>query len=152
MGTIVAGSDGSAGAQGALAWATDEARRRRSDLHVVHAWEAPITAYPGALMGASAVDIEGNLAACRECAEQRGAQLRAWLSANADGVASRVSVVEGSAAATLLDAAIGAELLVLGSRGHGGFSTLLLGSVSDRCAREASSTVVIVPAAGAAGA
>jgi len=54
------------------------------------------------------------------------------------------SVVEGSAASALVAAAESADLLVIGSRGLGGFRGLLLGSVSQQCAHHASCPVVIV--------
>ena len=148
MGTIVAGTDGSVGARAALVWAVAEARRRRAALRVVHVWEAPITAYPGPYMGARAIDIEASIEAFHETAEKQGSEIRTWLDANAKGVTATVSVLEGAAAPKLLEAAEDAELLVLGARGHGGFSALLLGSVCDQCARHAPCTVVIVPAGG----
>jgi nucleotide-binding universal stress UspA family protein len=53
-------------------------------------------------------------------------------------------VVGGAPASVLLDAAADAAMLVVGSRGHGGFTDLLLGSVSDHCARYAGCPVVIM--------
>jgi nucleotide-binding universal stress UspA family protein len=53
-------------------------------------------------------------------------------------------VVEGRPAAVLVDESQGADLLVVGSRGHGGFTGLLLGSVSQQCAHHAACPVVIV--------
>jgi len=53
-------------------------------------------------------------------------------------------VVEGRPAAVLVDESQGADLLVVGSRGHGGFAGLLLGSVSQQCAHHAACPVVIV--------
>jgi len=60
------------------------------------------------------------------------------------GVPVERSVVEGPAAQVLLRAAAGADLLVLGSRGRGGFAGLLLGSVSQQCAHHAPCPLVIV--------
>jgi nucleotide-binding universal stress UspA family protein len=54
-------------------------------------------------------------------------------------------VVEGHPAETLLHAATGAELLVVGSRGHGTFAGILLGSVSHYCVQHAPCPVVVVP-------
>ena len=54
------------------------------------------------------------------------------------------SVQEGNAAEVLLEAADGADLLVVGSRGHGGFTGALLGSVSQHCAHHAPCPLVIV--------
>jgi nucleotide-binding universal stress UspA family protein len=65
-----------------------------------------------------------------------------------DGPVKVSSVVrEGNAAQVLLDAANGAELLVVGSRGHGGFAEALLGSVSHACVHHARCPVVIIRAA-----
>ncbi len=59
-------------------------------------------------------------------------------------VAVSASVRKGNAAQVLLAAADGAELLVVGSRGHGGFSGALLGSVSQHCVHHARCPIVIV--------
>jgi nucleotide-binding universal stress UspA family protein len=52
--------------------------------------------------------------------------------------------VEGNPAQVLLDASAGADLLVVGSRGHGGFASALLGSVSQHCVHHADCPVVII--------
>lgn len=137
MGTIVVGVDGSEKSKDALRFALEEARRWGAKLHVVHAfWEwEPI---PGA----------------EEIEQERDEQERdEWLAALVREVAGEVtdveivrSTVEDDAAPALLTAAQSAELLVVGSRGHGGFSELLLGSVSQQCAQHASCPVVIVRA------
>jgi nucleotide-binding universal stress UspA family protein len=56
----------------------------------------------------------------------------------------RARVVEGNAAQVLLDASDGADLLVVGSRGHGGFTEALLGSVSQHCVHHARCPVVVI--------
>jgi nucleotide-binding universal stress UspA family protein len=62
----------------------------------------------------------------------------------ASSVRIHTKVAEGSAAQVLLDAAEGADLLVVGSRGHGGFAGALLGSVSQHCASHSPCPVLIV--------
>jgi nucleotide-binding universal stress UspA family protein len=69
---------------------------------------------------------------------------RALSEAGAESVEIKRSVVEGHPAAALLDAAKEADLLVVGSRGRGGFAGLLLGSVGEQCAHHAPCPVVIV--------
>jgi len=61
-----------------------------------------------------------------------------------DAVEIRPRIVEGNAAAALLAASPGAELLVVGSRGHGGFAEALLGSASQHCVYHAPCPVVII--------
>lgn len=61
------------------------------------------------------------------------------------GVEVEQSVLEGTPAQVLVEAAQGADLLVVGTRGHGGFTGLLLGSVSQQAAHHAPCPVVIVP-------
>ena len=56
----------------------------------------------------------------------------------------RARAVEGNAAQVLLDASDGADLLVVGSRGHGGFTEALLGSVSQHCVHHAHCPVVVI--------
>jgi nucleotide-binding universal stress UspA family protein len=63
---------------------------------------------------------------------------------DADDVKIERRVVEGPAASVLVDESRAADLLVVGSRGHGGFTGLLLGSVSQQCAQHAECPVVIV--------
>jgi nucleotide-binding universal stress UspA family protein len=64
--------------------------------------------------------------------------------ADADSVTIERRVDQGAPAAVLVEESRGAELLVVGSRGHGGFAQLLLGSVSQQCAQHAFCPVVIV--------
>ncbi len=62
----------------------------------------------------------------------------------ADGVDVERACIQGSPARALVKAAEGADLLVVGSRGHGGFTGLLLGSVGQQCSHHATCPVVIV--------
>ncbi|MCC6223681.1 MAG: universal stress protein [Thermoleophilia bacterium] len=152
MGKIIVGVDGSPGARAALRFALEEARLRGAVLHAIHAWMHPL--YEG-VPGPFVVGFPPGpaLDEVREQLERtaRGA-LDAALAeeaAAAGGVEVRREVVEGAPARVLLDAARDADLLVVGSRGHGGFVGLLLGSVGAQCARHSPCPVAIVkPPAG----
>jgi nucleotide-binding universal stress UspA family protein len=136
----------------ALEWALEEARLRRASLHVVHAWMVPlIDALPepwavgSPPLGPSDDEVHEHLeAAARAVLDASLAEAR-----SADpGVEVQGELVEARPAAALLAAADDADLLVVGSRGRGGFAGLLLGSVSAECAHHATCPVVVVPAGG----
>jgi nucleotide-binding universal stress UspA family protein len=140
---IVVGVDGSETSRHALRWAADEAKSHGSQLHVVHAWEVPT---PAAAVGA------GRRTAPPEGQHDEASRLVADVVRDELGDAPpgdvRTSIGRGAAAGVLLDAAREADLLVVGSRGLGGFRGLLLGSVSSKMAAHAPCPVVIVrPAA-----
>jgi nucleotide-binding universal stress UspA family protein len=137
-GAIVVGVDGSEESLRALRWALDEARLRGAPLECVHAWSLPVVTSGGLLP-----ITEGLVETLGEEAAKRVDVLFAGL--DTEGVEVEKNVVEGPPAAVLVDAARDAELLVVGSRGHGGFAGLLLGSVSHQCAHHAACPVVIVP-------
>ncbi len=143
---IVVGVDGSETSRHALRWAADEAAAHDAELHVIYAWDVPA---PGAGIGIST----GTLTAAAPEAEHDAAQqLVAQVVDEELGQSrpprTRQSIGRGSAASVLLEAAKGAHLLVVGSRGLGGFAGLLLGSVSMKMASHAACPVVIVrPAA-----
>ena len=141
MGVIVVGVDQSTGAKAALRFALEEARLRETTLRVVHAWQY---GYIGA------TGLEGWLPAAGGELEEfrRGAEaaLEQTLKdvAVTNGVTIDRRVEQGAAAEILIEESQGADLLVVGSRGHGGFAQLLLGSVSQQCAHHAFCPVVIV--------
>ena len=139
MGFIVVGIDGSAESKRALHWALDEARRREARLVAVHSWTYQFTSGPGYLPGA---DPEVRASIQKEAEQVIDDALA---DVGTVGVEVECRAPEGSPSATLVEAAEGAELLVVGSRGRGGFSGLLLGSVSQQCAHHAPCPVVIVP-------
>lgn len=137
MTRIVVGIDGSAAARAALAHAVDDARRRDAELEVVHAWVYPaLTVLPMAPTMPVPADLD---AAARELVADELAEV------GATDLATRITVVQGQPAAALIDAAKGADLLVVGSRGLGGIAKTLLGSVSSACAHHAPCPVTIVP-------
>jgi nucleotide-binding universal stress UspA family protein len=133
--TIVVGVDGSPDAARALRWALDEARRRDARLLLVH----------GVEIGVAAASPYGS-GVVLEQLQEAGAEVLAETvaSVRAEGVEVDGRVEVGSAAHALIEASREAELLVVGCRGHGGFSGLLLGSVSAACAHHAHCPVVVV--------
>jgi nucleotide-binding universal stress UspA family protein len=137
---IVVGIDGSEHSDRALAWAIEEAKLRGASLQVVSVWHVPSLVYGGpgfAPQLDSAVDE-----AFRDVADQ-SAEDAARTAREAD-LDVEMDVEHGQTVDRLLEAAEGAEMLVVGSRGHGGFTGLLLGSVSAQCAHHASCPLVIV--------
>ena len=139
MATMVAGVDGSDGAQEALRLAVQEARLRGAGLRVVTAWQMPAMTYGG--VGFSP-DIDP--ADFKDSASASLEKALAALGGQANGVQIERVVRMGQPAQVLIEEARGADLLVVGSRGHDGFAGLLLGSVSHQCALHASCPVVIV--------
>jgi nucleotide-binding universal stress UspA family protein len=140
--TIVVGVDGSSSARAALAWAIAEARLRGARVVAVHVtarpWAAGVAAAPYSAFvveeAQEQIDAEAKALLAREVAAARG---------GAD-VEVEQKLAAGSVAPALLEESVAADLLVLGSRGHGGFTGLLLGSVGQQCAHHASRPVVIV--------
>ena len=144
MALIVVGVDHSEGAKAALRFALEEAKLRRATLRVVHAWQY-------GYIGATGVEgaypaLGGDIKELRAGAETALAETLRESIPEADTVEIERRVVEGRPAAVLVDESRGADLLVVGSRGHGGFTGLLLGSVSQQVAHHASCPVVIVRA------
>jgi nucleotide-binding universal stress UspA family protein len=146
---VVVGIDGSAGARAALRWAAAEARLRGTPLRVVHAWTFSYP--PGAgygVLGPSADNISGSrMSDMRRAAEALLERAIEQLPPEADSVEIDRQVIEGSAGDVLVGAVTENDLLVVGSRGRGGFASLLLGSVSQQCAHHAPCPIVIVHAA-----
>jgi nucleotide-binding universal stress UspA family protein len=154
-GEIVVGVDGSVASEAALAWALEEARLRGAKLRVIHAYQIPTLAYGDVGMGAPGAAAQAALAEdverVRSTAEGQAKSLveASLRHAGADAVSDveiELSVLEGPAAQLLIEAGRGADLLVVGSRGHGGFIGLLLGSVSQQCAQHPPCPVLIHPA------
>lgn len=142
---IVVGVDGSVEAEAAVRWALDEARLRGDKVVLVHAWEFPgvaLTTYAGESLPVFGRDDLETLAA------DLLARVREAVEGWGSGVEVETRLVEGHPGAALADASRDARMLVVGSRGLGGFKGLLLGSVSTSCAHHARCPVVIVPAAG----
>ncbi len=136
---IVVGVDGSPASQSVLRWAAAAATRGGAVLEVVHVWSLPIEPYPtglyldpGPYQEAAKIVLEG--------------ALETVASGDPKPVEVRSTLVEGDAATTLVDHASGARMLVVGSRGRGGFVGLLLGSVSRKCLHQAPCPVAVIRA------
>ena len=126
------------------AFALEGARLRQAKLRVVHAWQFGYIGARG-LEGALPT-VGGELDEFRRSAAAELDAIVADAAAGADGVEMEKRIDQGAAAAVLIDESRHADLLVVGSRGHGGFASLLLGSVSQQCAHHAACPVVIVRA------
>lgn len=142
MNRIVVGVDGSGPSIDALRWAIAEAAAHHATVEAVITWSFPIMAADG-LSGGMVTAF--NPAEIEDSARQ--ALETAIETACPDGDARKAierKVVEGGAGHALVDASKGADLLVVGSRGHGGFAGLLLGSVSTQCVHHAHCPVTVV--------
>jgi nucleotide-binding universal stress UspA family protein len=142
MALIVVGVDHSEGAKAALRFALEEAKLRQATVRVVHAWQYGYIGATG-LEGAYP-PVGGDIKELRDAAETALEDTLRESIPETDTVEIERRVVQGRAAAALVDESRGADLLVVGSRGHGGFAGLLLGSVSQQCAHHAACPVVIV--------
>lgn len=143
MGVLVVGVDGSAGSRDALRWAVDEARLRDDVVRAVLVfqyapvgWAFAVEGIPAPALPYEEFEQEATKALATTVGEVAG---------DVDDVTIEQVVVEGPAAQSLIDAAQDAELLVIGSRGFGGFRGLLLGSVSQQCVHHATCPVVVLP-------
>ena len=139
MAVIVVGVDGSKESKEALRWAIEEAQVRQATLRAVHAWTYPVI-FGGAYVPPQVVDANRLSGEAQDALDAFIAEVA---EDNPHADIERV-VAEGPAGQVLIEAAKEADLLVVGSRGHGGFAGLLLGSVSQQCAHHASCAVVIV--------
>ena len=140
MATIVVGIDGSEQSREALQWALEEARLRSAEIVAVHAWEPPPTIpQPGPAPG---FDLVAVLPALQEAGERLVRAVVEEVAGDSDVTVEPVAI-EGRPVSVLVDAARDAEMLVVGSRGLGGFAELLLGSVSHHLSHHAPCPLVI---------
>ena len=131
---IVVGVDGSEHSFAAYRWALEESKRRGGDVTAIFAWQLPLIGIPGAFDREELeVDAKRYL---NELLDQQP---------SAEGVAVERVVVQGDPSNSLIEAVkrADADLLVLGTRGRGGFAGLLLGSVGQECAAHSPCPVVI---------
>jgi nucleotide-binding universal stress UspA family protein len=149
MGRIVVGVDGSEGSRRALLWAADEAARRGSTLEVVHTYELEPAWAPYAYDETMSPEVWDRVRQDIESSTRQAAvhaqALVEDMVRDLDGVEVECSTIASRLPAqSLVERSKGAEMLVVGSRGRGGFKSLLLGSVSQQCAHHAECPVVII--------
>jgi nucleotide-binding universal stress UspA family protein len=144
MSGIIVGIDGSGHSQAALEWAVREAGVHQVPLTVLTVHEVAASGWGGTIVYQADDAIrEENRKAAQEAVDQA-------LQKAGGPVPPEVTVraVSGTPAAALIDASSDADLLVVGSRGAGGFARLMLGSVSTEVSHHAHCPIVIVPAGG----
>lgn len=134
-GHVVVGVDGSDPSRLALRWAADYAHLIGADLDIVISWSYPVNYGMGALPQDWNPEADAKELLDKTVHAVLGDDLPATV---------RQFVREGNAAHVLLDETKDAQLLVVGSRGHGGFAGLLLGSVSANCTEHAQCPVLVM--------
>lgn len=143
MSGIVVGIDGSHNATRALEWAMAEAALRKAHLTVLAVHAVPASYWTG--KPTLLPDDEGRVGEVREAAESAVASATAKLGESKPEYVT-VTAVDGFPAQELIKASKDADLLVVGSRGGGGFAVLVLGSVTNQVVHHAACPVVVVPA------
>ena len=130
---IVVGVDGSSHSAKAVAWALEHARATGGSVELTIAWAWPV-------MYGLPIVVDG----IDPAADAQAIVEKAAVGADLPADRLRTNVVRGAAATVLVHRSREADLLVVGSRGHGGFGELLLGSVSSQCVHHARCPVVVV--------
>jgi nucleotide-binding universal stress UspA family protein len=136
---IVVGVDGSPVSRAALRWAVDQARLTGATVDAVIAWQIPESMsrqeWAPLLVDEPRLGVLAETELTEAISEVAGQE---------PDVTINPVVVRGWPAEVLLTAAEGADLLVVGSRGRGGFTSALLGSVSQNCVHHATCPVLII--------
>jgi nucleotide-binding universal stress UspA family protein len=138
---IVVGIDGSPAADAALAFALEEARLRKLPLRIICAWEIAPLEYTGAAL----ISTPDLAAEAGHHAEDVLARALETIGPE-PGVEIETVAAHGHPPTVLAEQSEGATLLVVGSRGHGGFASLVLGSVSQAVAHRGVAPLAIVRA------
>ncbi|MFI6845193.1 universal stress protein [Kitasatospora sp. NBC_00085] len=132
---IVVGVDGSPSSEKALRWAVTQARLTGTTVDAVICWLLPT------MYGRAPMSVDRELG---HVAEKMLDQAVAHALGKVRPVEVRETAVLGNAAEVLVERSRGAELLVVGSRGHGGFTGALLGSVGQYCVQHSACPVVVI--------
>ena len=141
-GVVLVAIDGSAGSASAIAFGVEEARRRNAALRLIHVWHAPTLLGGGQWILPPEIEarIGGSVQELVDAASTRARELGPELDVTADAV-------QGPVIPSIVAASAEADILIVGSRGHGGFAELVLGSVGQGTAQHAHCPVTIVRAA-----
>jgi nucleotide-binding universal stress UspA family protein len=134
-GRIVVGFDGSQSSLDALAWAAHQAVLTGGTLEIIMTWEWP-SSYGWAVPIPDDFDPKSDVGEVLDAAVAR-------TSADNPGLKVETRLISGHPAPTLVEASKGADLLVVGSRGHGEFVGMLVGSVSEHCVTNAHCPVLV---------
>jgi len=137
--TVVVGVDGSPSSHKALTWAADEAADHGADLIVLNVWEHTLLPPAGSVSVSERYVPDPSQRTANDLLEE----IKGVLGENPPLLVQPV-VKQGNAAEVLIEQSAGAELLVVGTRGHGGFRGLVLGSVSQHVAAYAKCPVTVV--------
>jgi nucleotide-binding universal stress UspA family protein len=137
--TIVVGVDGSPGSRTALTWAAAEAADHRADLVVVNVWEHTLPPPAGSLSVSEHYVPDPSQRTADDLVQVIKEEL-----GDEPRVQVQPRVKQGSPAKVLIEESANADLLVVGTRGHGGFAGLVLGSVSQHVAAYAQCPVTVV--------
>lgn len=137
---IIVGIDGSSASKAALRWGIGEARLRGSTVTAVHAWQIPLEygMYEGMVVA------DGAPEAFEKASEQLAQETVAAVVGSDVTVPVTVELRHGPASKVLVDASRDADLIVVGSEGHGAFTGMLLGSVSLHLLHHAACPVTVV--------
>jgi nucleotide-binding universal stress UspA family protein len=137
--SIVVGVDGSPGSRKALTWAAAEAADHGADLIVLNVWEHTLLPPAGGPSVSERAVAEPSQTTTEELIQVIKEEL-----GEDPPVPVKAHVRQGRPAKVLIDESEGANLLVVGQRGHGGFTGLVLGSVSQHVAAYAKCPVTVV--------
>lgn len=143
MSGIIVGVDGSSHSTRALEWALKEGALRRAAVTVVTVNSAPANPWTGtpAVQDADPAHEQEMRQAAEELIRKAASQI-----GDAQPTSVTVRAITGFPAKDLIAASRDADLLVVGSRGAGGFARLVMGSVSGQVVQHAHCPVVVIPA------
>ncbi len=134
---VVVGIDGSPSSVAALEWAAHQAELTGATLEVIATWDWP------AAFGVAFSYVPSNYNPSDDARQILDDALEGVRSAH-PALSIRSIVLEGHPAPILVEASRGADLLVVGSRGHGEFAGMLIGSVSEHCVTNAHCPVLVL--------